>query len=179
MVKQTTITKKPMAAAPFVYDEKGQIAWDKMWESYCYLAKDGGPAHRGKSQRIKKKDRDMSSVVKNSNFSKISAEALRGVSLILPYPITISDDGWLIISLHSQNVAKWFSEVINEENVVCEQHVKDIYLPLNDTFDIEHDVKSIITVAGKAHHYWTKHRTFFSKMMVILFGIDPQWISPH
>lgn len=178
MVNQSAVTNKPMASAPFVYDEQGRIAWDKMWESYCYLAKDGGPAHRGEAQKIEKVDRDMLSVAKNSNFSKISEEALRGVSLILPYPIKIDNKGWLIISLVSENVAKWFCEVINEENVVCEQHEKDIYLPLNDTFDIDHDVKSIITVAGKAHHYWTKHRTFFSKAMVTLFGIDPQWINP-
>lgn len=37
----------PMASAPMQYRENGEVAWGEMWESFCALALEGGPPHRG------------------------------------------------------------------------------------------------------------------------------------
>lgn len=39
--------RAPMASAPMQYRENGEVAWGEMWESFCALALDGGPPHRG------------------------------------------------------------------------------------------------------------------------------------
>jgi len=36
-----------MSAAPLRYLPNGAIDWGHMWESFCLLAQDGGPPHRG------------------------------------------------------------------------------------------------------------------------------------
>lgn len=165
---------KPMAAAPIVYDDSGKVAWDKMWDSYCNLAKEGGPSHRGKDQSIIKKSHI---TPETEEYRAAMNEALRGVGLIVPYKLSEDNDGWITLELETSNKAKWFNEVINEENVEAKQNGKTILLPINDDFDVTHDVKSIITVVGKAHHYWKIHRSWFSKLIINIFGFDPQWIE--
>lgn len=172
--EKTTVKSAPMSAAPILYDKEGKIDWGKMWTSYCTLARDGGPSHRGKEQSIVKKDLID---VNNVNFRKVMAEAKRGARQVVHYPVAEYTGGWLTLKLKSTNMAKWFAGVINEENVEAKALGIYLCLPINDDFDIEHDVKSIITVIGKATHYWENHRTLFSKIMIHIFGFDPQWIQ--
>ena len=37
----------PMAAAPMKYQPDGSVDWGNMWDSFCVLAREGGPPHRG------------------------------------------------------------------------------------------------------------------------------------
>jgi sirohydrochlorin cobaltochelatase len=54
-------------------------------------------------------------------------------------------------------MAQWMAKVIALENV--EAHVEEdrIVLPAGPGYRIEDEVKSIITVVAKTHHYWQAH----------------------
>src|SRR5262245_26888007 len=39
--------RAPMAAAPIKYAADGSVDWGNMWDSFCVLAREGGPPHRG------------------------------------------------------------------------------------------------------------------------------------
>ena len=39
--------RAPMAAAPIKYQLDGSVDWGDMWDSFCVLAREGGPPHRG------------------------------------------------------------------------------------------------------------------------------------
>jgi sirohydrochlorin cobaltochelatase len=159
---------KPMSSAPFVYNEDGSVAWDKMWTSYCYLAKEGGPPHRDTMLKSKNAGNDLGS----EPYKQAVKEILRAYSLLIPYKSFDNKDGWVGIKLLSKGMAKWFSGVINSENVECKQEGKFIFLPVNDDFSLEKEIKNDVTVVGKAYHYWKWHYTDFEKLMVIVFGKD-------
>ncbi|QHN02942.1 hypothetical protein FTO74_05830 [Granulicella sp. WH15] len=36
-----------MGSAPLAFDVDGNVAWDRMWGSFCDLAMAGGPPHKG------------------------------------------------------------------------------------------------------------------------------------
>src|SRR5689334_8187093 len=38
--------RAPMAAAPIKYRADGLVDWGDMWDSFCVLAREGGPPHR-------------------------------------------------------------------------------------------------------------------------------------
>ncbi len=39
------VSAAPMGAAPLLYADDGQVAWDEMWTGFCDLALAGGPSH--------------------------------------------------------------------------------------------------------------------------------------
>jgi sirohydrochlorin cobaltochelatase len=159
---------KPMPSAPLVYDENGNVAWDKMWGSYCYLAKEGGPAHRDTLLKSKGKSNDFNS----EKYRNAVAEIIRALNLLIPNKVIDSKDGWVGIQFLTSGQAKWFNEIINLENVECKIEDKTIFLPVNDDFVLEKEIKNDVTVVGKAYHYWKWHQNPIEKLSIILFGKD-------
>lgn len=158
----------PMSSAPFIYDENGKVAWDKMWDSYCDLAIEGGPPHRNEKLISKGSNNDLNSV----GYRKAVSEVLRAFSLIIPYKHVSTDKGLVEIILPNSNVANWFCQIINSENVECNVEGNKIYLPVNDDFTLEKEIKNVVTVVGKAFHYWSRHRNWFEKALIGYFGVD-------
>lgn len=156
----------PMSSAPFVYDEQGNIAWDKMWDAFCVLAKEGGPPHRGILLEHKKQN-DITSL----QYKNACQEILRAYKLLVPYSTEITPDSWVKVSLYTSNMAKWFAEIINSENVKCNQEGRNIYLPVNDDFTTN-EIKNVVTVIAKAFHYWKLHRSWFAKFIIHISGQD-------
>lgn len=158
----------PMSSAPFVYDDKGAVAWDKMWGSFCYLAKEGGPAHRETLLVGRGLKNDFSS----EQYKNACQEIIRAFRLLVPYHIFDAENGWIGIRLHSIGHAKWFCDIINSENVECKIEGRIIYMPVNDDFVLEKEIKNDVTVVGKAYHYWKWHQNPIEKLSVLLFGKD-------
>jgi sirohydrochlorin cobaltochelatase len=156
----TKVTNAPMSSAPFVYGEKGEILWDQMWEKFCALATEGGPSHREEILESKKQN-DFSS----ENYKQSVSEILRAYKMLIKYKAW-SENGWICVKLYSTNMAKWFANIINSENVECRQKGRVIYLPVNDDFKIEKEVKNVVTVLAKADHYWRIHRNWFTKLII-------------
>ncbi len=158
----------PMASAPFVYDENGNVAWNKMWDSYCNLAIEGGPPHRGDMLNSKGTSNDFNS----ENYKNAVTEIERAFNMIVPYKHKSLNNGYMQVTLNSEHMAKWFCEIINKENVECQVNNKNIFLPVNDDFTLEKEIKNVVTVLGKAFHYWSKHRNWFEKLTINWFGKD-------
>lgn len=158
----------PMPAAKIKYNEKGEIAWDSMWGSFCDLAIEGGPPHRGKDSSITEKD-----INKHSDTNEeVVSELKRGLSLLTENEIVLGEKGWVKVLLNNKNMAKWFATIINSENVIAKVEENYLLLPCSDNFSITNEVKSVLTVFGKAKHYWNEHRTAIEKIIISFFGYD-------
>jgi sirohydrochlorin cobaltochelatase len=155
----------PMSSAPFVYNDQGQIAWDKMWDAFCVLAKEGGPPHREILLQHKQNNNRST-----KQYNESSDEIIRAYKLLVPYKAELIPD-FVKVSLYTPNMAKWFADIINTENVECRVDKKTILLPINDDYTLK-ETKNIVTVLAKAFHYWKLHRSWFAKMMIHLIGQD-------
>ncbi len=161
----------PMASAPFVYNDKGEVMWNQMWDNFCVLAKEGGPPHR--DTLLKGKGIDKTKIA-TPEYEYIIDQTMRGLSMVTHYTAQFRENGCIEMWLKSPNQAKWFADIINSENVECKIKGRSIFLPLNYDFTLEKEIKNVVTVVAKAEHYWKNHRTTFSKLVIHLFGKDIQ-----
>lgn len=166
MVK--TAKNLPMAAAPLVWGEDGKVAWDRMWDQFCYLAIEGGPPHRG-TMLV---GRDGENDVENENYKEAMTEVLRAYGLLIPYPVKEERVGWIGVKLWTVKMAIWYEEIIKAENVECRREGRLVLLPVNDDFRLENEVKNVVTVMAKAYHYWALHRSVWEKFCIAVFGLD-------
>ena len=54
-------------------------------------------------------------------------------------------------------MAEWLAAAVGLENVEARVEVDRLLLPAGPGFRLQDEVKSIITVVAKTHHYWTMH----------------------
>lgn len=158
----------PMSSAPFVYNEDGSVAWDKMWTTFCAMAKDGGPSHRGTMLESKGERNDVNS----ENYKKAAEEIITAISKVAGYTAWDNRDGWIGVKLSTKHMAKWFAETITLENVRCRAEGRSIFLPVNDDFTLKEEIKNVVTVIAKSTDYWRFHKSDISKIFVHLFGKD-------
>lgn len=156
-----------MKAAEMVYDENGNPQWDKMWSVYCNLAAEGGPSHRADVDKISFPGN------KFTYNDSVKSEILRGLTLLNAKVYKITDIGEIYIDLFFPKKADWFSKIINLENVESKSEDRYLVLPWSGEYKIDKEVKSVVTVWGKASHYWKEHRPMPFKVLIVLFGHDP------
>jgi hypothetical protein len=65
--------------------------------------------------------------------------------------------GWIAITCESRAMAEWLGAAIAPENVEVRVEDDRVILPAGPRFRLEHEVKSIITVVAKTHHYARAH----------------------
>jgi hypothetical protein len=65
--------------------------------------------------------------------------------------------GWIAIPCESRAMAVWLATAIALENVEARAEGDRLLLPAGPGFRLQDEVKSIITVTAKTHHYWTLH----------------------
>ena len=66
---------------------------------------------------------------------------------------------WIAVSCESRAMAEWVEAAIVLENVTARVEDDRVLLPAGPRFRLEDEVKSIVTVVAKTHHYWTMHET--------------------
>lgn len=157
-----------MKAAEMKYDENGKPVWDEMWNAFCNLAAEGGPSHRDSAHRINFPT--SAEFIPNEN---IKNEIIRGLKMLNADITEVNDKGEILINLKLSNKAKWFSQIINTENVAAKHTGGCLVLPWNGNFQIDKEIKSLMTVWGKASHYWNTHRPIQIKIFILIFGYDP------
>jgi sirohydrochlorin cobaltochelatase len=54
-------------------------------------------------------------------------------------------------------MAAWMAEAIGLENVAAHADEDRLLLPAGPDYRLKDEVKSIITVVAKTHHYWQAH----------------------
>jgi len=149
------VSATPMGAADLVFDDAGQVAWDEMWGDFCDLALAGGPPHRGTLLEPVMAD---AAQADSEGYARVLAELARGLSLVTKRPvITSSVPGWIGLQCTDDTMALWLLRAIIVENVSVRREGAVLYLPAGPQFRLEYEIKNVITVVAKTHHYWTEH----------------------
>lgn len=154
---EVSVSAAPMGAADLIFDANGQVAWNEIWGSFCDLALAGGSPHRGTllepvPPEIVAADPE--------GYQRVLAELERGIRLITNLPVIVDKSpGWIGILCADEAMALWLLRAIIVENVSVRREDDVIYLPAGPNFRLEHEIKNIITVVAKTHHYWTEHIT--------------------
>ena len=142
----------PMAPAPMRYNEDGSVAWDAMWDSFCALARDGGPPHR--ETRL---EADVAADPASAGYRFAAGEIARGVRAVSGLAATTADVGWLAVSCHSAAMARWLAEAIVEENVAARAQGATFFVPCGERYTLQGEIKNVITAVAKTTDYWSVH----------------------
>jgi sirohydrochlorin cobaltochelatase len=152
-----SVSAAPMSAADLVYDTNGRVAWDEIWGAFCDLALAGGPPHRGTllepvSPEAVRANRE--------RYQQVLAELERGIVMVTKLPVVVSKAlGWIGIQCTDEEMALWLLRAIVVENISVRREENVLYLPAAPDFRLEYEIKNVITVVAKTHHYWTEHIT--------------------
>lgn len=151
----------PMPSAPLQYDSNGLVAWDKIWADFCDLALAGGPPHRGS---LLEPVLPAAIQADLSGYNTVLAELERGIRLTTGLTTAQSLTlGWVGMVCDDEAMAIWILRATTVENICVRREANVIYFPAGPGFRLEHEIKNIITVAAKTHHYWTEHISAIKK----------------
>ena len=145
----------PMAPAPFVWRDDGRPDWGNMWQSFCELALFGGPPHRGEDQPLRAANE--ADVSPSRADDDAIAEIQRGIRETTGLESELAELGWLAVYCDSPKMAAWLCATILLENVEARCIDTRLLVPAAPDFELKDQVKSIITVLAKTHHYWQAH----------------------
>jgi sirohydrochlorin cobaltochelatase len=144
-----------MGSAPLAFDVDGNVAWERMWGTFCDLAMAGGPPHKGKLLEPAEPESISEDPV---GYERVCSEIARGVKLAAKlrteaeaYP------GWLRVRCANDVMAQWLLRAITMENVSVRLEGSAVLLPAGPAFRLEKEIKNVITVISKTAHYWTGH----------------------
>jgi sirohydrochlorin cobaltochelatase len=144
-----------MGVADLVYDADGHVAWDQIWGSFCDLALAGGPPHRG---TLLEPAAPPATARDQERYRAVLAELERGIRLVTGLPVvTSAAPGWIGVQCADETMALWLLRAIIVENVSVRREGHVLYLPAGADFRLEYEIKNVITVIAKTHHYWTEH----------------------
>jgi len=149
------VSAAPMGSAPMRYKDDGQVAWDEMWTGYCDLALAGGPPHRDTLLEPVPPDEVKAA---QDDYERVVAEIERGFRLVTGLPIVRSEkQGWVGLKCEDEEMAIWLLRAIVVENVCVRREGSVLFLPAGPAFRLDKEIKNVITVVAKTHHYWTEH----------------------
>jgi sirohydrochlorin cobaltochelatase len=149
----TIIDKRaPMAPAPMKYRDDGEVDWGNMWDSFCALALDGGPPHRGTMLEAPSEAPGESEA-----YQQVVAEICRGIYEVSGLPAHAAESGWVAVQCQSAAMARWLSDAIIGENVRARYDGSLVYVPADAHFSVKGEIKNVITAVAKTSHYWDEH----------------------
>lgn len=154
-MRKKPLSSAPMSAAPLCYTDNGEVAWDQMWTNFCDLAAIGGPPHRGTLL----KPVSSSDVRSNPDaYAQVVGEIERGIQLVTDLTMSHSTiPGWVGVQCEDERMATWLQQAILAENVSVRREGSRLYLPAGPTFQLETEIKNVITAIAKTYHYWQEH----------------------
>jgi sirohydrochlorin cobaltochelatase len=123
-----------------------------MWDSFCALALDGGPPHRGTML-------EPPAVVDaaGEQYRWVVGEIARGVEEVAGLVAEAAEPGWMRIVCESAAQAGWLAEAIRGENVAARHEGRDLFVPVAEQFTVKGEIKNVITAVAKTTHYWDEH----------------------
>ena len=143
----------PMSSAPFVWTADGRPDWSSMWTTFCELALYGGPPQRGPASALK------APAGAASSDDAMVAEMRRGIWETTGLYAEPAAPGWLAVTCDSPTMAAWLCAATILENVEARVDEDRLLLPAGPGYTLKDEVKSIVTVVAKTHHYWQAHVT--------------------
>ena len=145
----------PMAAAPFLWRHDGRPDWASMWTTFCELALYGGPPHRGPESALRAPAG--TDAAASAADDEMLVEIRRGIWETTGLYAEPATPGWLAVTCDSPKMAAWLCAAIILENVEARLDEDRLLLPAGAGYRLKDEVKSIVTVVAKTHHYWTTH----------------------
>ena len=141
-----------MTSAPFLWRQDGRPDWGSMWTTFCELALYGGPPQRGPQSALRRHGRVGRGLRRRDARRDAPRDlgddrALHGVGRGRLAPVTCD----------SPTMAAWMCAAIILENVGARVDDDRLLLPAGPDYQLKDEVKSIITVVAKTHHYWQAH----------------------
>jgi hypothetical protein len=85
------------------------------------------------------------------------AEMRRGIWETTGLFAELQSPSWMAVSCESRAMAEWVGAAIVLENVAARVEDDRVLVPAGPRFRLEDEVKSIVTVVAKTHHYWAMH----------------------
>ncbi|MCW1969622.1 MAG: sirohydrochlorin chelatase [Anaerolineae bacterium] len=153
--KNTQVSAMPMpGAAGLEFDQNGEVAWDNMWTDFCDLALAGGPAHRGELLEPVAPDLIAQDP---QGYDAAMREIVRGITMVTDLAATPASAGWVCVPCDSDDMAIWLLRAIVVENVFARREGTKLLLPVGPNYTLKNEIKSIVTVVAKTHHYWREH----------------------
>jgi sirohydrochlorin cobaltochelatase len=142
----------PMSSAPFLWREDGRPDWGSIWTTFCELALYGGPPQRGPESPLR------AALGESADCDReMLAEMRRGIWETTGLYAEASEPGWLSVTCDSPAMAAWLCAAIVLENIEARVEEDRLRLPAGPGYQLKDEVKSIITVVAKTHHYWQAH----------------------
>lgn len=151
----------PMAAAPMRYTADGRADWGKMWDSFCALALDGGPPHRG--TLLGPGD---AADPESAAYQAVVAEIVRGVAAVSGLVAQAAEPGWVAVRCDSPGAARWLAEAVQHENVAARRQGRLLYVPAGADYSLKGEIKNVITAVAKTTHYWHEHLPYAARAAV-------------
>jgi hypothetical protein len=142
-----------MSSAPFAWRD-GRPDWGAMWTTFCELALYGGPPQRGPGQALRAPE---AADQPATSSAEMLAEMQRGIRETTGLEAEPGDPGWIAVTCESPRMAAWLCAAIILENVDARVDGARLLLPAGPNFLLEDQVKSLVTVMAKTHHYWREH----------------------
>lgn len=135
-----------------LYNQDGSVAWGEMWESFCTLASEGGPPHRGTMLNAPAPENPFS-----AEYQLVGLEIIRGIHQVSGLDAHHAKPGWLAVQCEHAAQAQWMSAQIVQENVESYAQGRYFFVPIASTFTLSGEIKNVITVVAKSAHYWREH----------------------
>jgi sirohydrochlorin cobaltochelatase len=127
-----------------------------MWTQFCDLALAGGPRHR---DTLLEPAAGNEVQAAPARYSQVVAELERGLRLVTGLDtVRSSAPGWVGIRCDSEWMARWLLSAVAVENISVRREGTDLFLPAAPSFRLDQEIKSVVTVVAKTHHYWLEHR---------------------
>ena len=150
--RRVRIPRRRMSSALFLWQEDGRPDWGSMWTTFCDLALYGArrsaepTAHCGPHTAPRR-----ARTARCWRRCGAASGRRRGLYAESGEP------GWLAITCESPTMAAWMCAAIILENVDARVDEDRLMLPAGPDYELKDQVKSIITVVAKTHHYWQAH----------------------
>ena len=159
-----SLEAKPMGSAGLKYGPDGRVAWDQIWQSFCDLAMAGGPPHKG---TLLEPGRAEDIDAQRARYDEVVDEICRGIILASELPAQASPEaGWVSVDCYSETMASWLLRAIVMENVAARSRGREVMLPAAPHFQIDKEIKNVVTVIAKTTHYWTGHMSRAQKSAI-------------
>lgn len=150
------VSSAPMGAAPLRFTPEGQVAWDEMWTDFCDLALAGGPKHR---DTVLEPVAAQEAMAAPEKYERVVSEIARGWALVTGLEMKRDHEpGMVGLQCTDEEMARWMERAIAVENVTVTREGRVLYLPAGPAFALEKEIKNVVTVVAKTHHYWLEHR---------------------
>lgn len=150
-----TVSAAPMKAVELAYDDQGDVAWGEMWEGFCELAIAGGAPHRG---TLLEPVHEAAILANPEQQERVLTEIERGLRQVTTLEVERSRvPGWIGLVCTDEEMAIWMLRAIVVENVSVRREENVLWFPAGPDFQIDKEIRNVITVAAKTNHYWQEH----------------------